>query len=50
MQPKLDAAKGLGMNIWGSIINIWLHLHFANMAKWGKYSGAHAPGCTPAQL
>jgi len=22
-----------------------VNLHFANMAKWGKYSGAHAPGC-----
>ena len=21
-----------------------VNLHFANMAKWGKYSGAHAPG------
>ena len=23
-----------------------VNLHFANMAKWGKYSGAHAPGWT----
>ena len=39
------------LNVFTANLHFANMANFANMAKWGKYSGAHAPGCIdPAKL